>query len=172
MLELSGRGLSGQFTTYCMGGNNKIVMGVYIMDKKELLRQLIVAEREKPTTRINQPEDIVPMLMKYARKKEEHFYAVCLNGQHEIIAVKHITKGLVNRTLVHAREVFREAVRKNACAVIVAHNHPSGSSRYSREDADVTKRLKDAGEILGIPLLDHVIVSTGGYYSFLEDRKL
>ena len=142
------------------------------MDKKDLLKQLIVAERENPTKLIRHPDDVVPMLMKYAKKKEENFYVVLLSGQREVICISHVSKGLANRTLVHSREVFREAIKKGACSVIVAHNHPSGNSQCSGEDEEVTKRLKSAGEIVGIPVIDHIIVSKGGYYSFLEGGKM
>jgi DNA repair protein RadC len=142
------------------------------MDKKELIRQLMVAERESPTTAIKQPKDIVPKLMKHASKRQENFYVVLLDGAHNLIAIKKITTGLVNRTIVHPREVFRPAIQKNAVAAIVAHNHPSGNLEPSMEDVEVTERLKKAGEIIGIRVLDHIIVSKNGFYSFLEGGKL
>jgi DNA repair protein RadC len=80
--------------------------------------------------------------------------------------------GLVNKTHVHPREVFAEAIAERASAVIVAHNHPSGGVNPSKEDMDITSRLRDAGEILGIKLLDHVIFNHTEHYSFLEQGGL
>lgn len=142
------------------------------MEKRELIEKLIVAEKENPTTKIAAPKDVVPKIIKYATKKEENFYAVLLSGAHEIISITHVSKGLANRTIVHPREVFRQAIKKNAIAVIIVHNHPSGSLEPSKEDTDTTERIKKAGEIIGITVLDHIIVSKNGFYSFLEKGKL
>ena len=76
--------------------------------------------------------------------------------------------GIVNRSLVHPREVFRRAITDNAAAIIVAHNHPSGSLEPSDEDHEVTRRLVEAGQLLGISVLDHLVISREGYFSFLE----
>jgi len=80
--------------------------------------------------------------------------------------------GVLNKTIVHAREVFITAIRDNSAAVIVAHNHPSGSLEPSAEDIEISKRLCEAGDILGIAVLDHVIISKSGYYSLCEHGKL
>ena len=80
--------------------------------------------------------------------------------------------GLVNKTQVHPREVFADPITDRASAIIVAHNHPAGGLNPSKEDIEVTKQLKSAGEILGIRMLDHIILNHKGYYSFLEDGKL
>ena len=93
---------------------------------------------------------------------------VTLNGAHEVIRVKVLTIGLINRTVIHPREFFRQAIKDNSAAVIAIHNHPSGNLHPSEEDREITARLKDAGEILGVVLLDHIIVSKEGYYSFVE----
>jgi DNA repair protein RadC len=91
-----------------------------------------------------------------------------LDGSHQTINVHEITKGLANRTLVHPREVFAPAIEDRAVAIIIAHNHPSGKTDPSGEDLDITKRLVDAGTILGIPVLDHVIVGRENYTSLKE----
>ncbi len=122
--------------------------------------------------RIAKPEDILPVIGHFADRKQEHFLSVSLNGAHEVIACRVVSVGLVNRTLVHPREVFADAVTDRATAVIVAHNHPSGRVEPSREDRDVTARLRTAGEHLGITLLDHVVFGDGGYYSFLEHGEI
>lgn len=139
--------------------------------RKELLRELkemVVAEN-----RITFPADILPFVAKYEKKKQEHFFVACLDGNHHVTKIVTVSKGLVNRTVVHPREVFRPALFQNSTAVIVGHNHPSGNLNPSPEDRDITKRLNDAATIMGIKLLDHVIVGKkGGYYSFLEAGEL
>lgn len=122
--------------------------------------------------RIAFPADVVPLVRHYADRKQEHFLSLSLNGAHEVIQVRVVSVGTVNRAVVHPREVFADALTDRAAAIIAAHNHPSGSVEPSVEDRDVTVRLKAAGETLGVRLLDHVIFSTRGYYSFLEQDAL
>jgi DNA repair protein RadC len=122
--------------------------------------------------RITTPADILPLVNHYADRRQEHFLTVSLNGAHEVNAVRVVTMGLVNRTVVHPREVFADPLTDRATAVIVAHNHPSGNNQPSIEDREITRRLIEAGTILGIQLLDHIIFSETGYYSFLEAGEL
>ncbi|MFP4067834.1 MAG: RadC family protein [Spirochaetaceae bacterium] len=122
--------------------------------------------------RIRFPADVVPLVHHYADRKQEHFLALSLNGAHEVSATRVVSVGLVNRALVHPREVFAEALEDRAAAVIVAHNHPSGNVEPSPEDREVTARLQKAGRTLGIAMLDHVIFARTGYYSFLEQGEL
>jgi DNA repair protein RadC len=136
--------------------------------KEDLLSMLIEAEHKNPTKIIRTPVDAVPSLLKYAKKKQEHFIVMTLSGNHSILHVRSVTSGLVNRTVVHPREVFRPAVLDSAVAVIIAHNHPSGNLTPSPEDRAITSRLVEAGKIIGIHVLDHIIISTAGFYSFLE----
>ena len=121
---------------------------------------------------ISFPTDVIPLVSHYSDRKQEHFLCLSLNGAHEVIATRVVSVGLVNRALVHPREVFAEPVNDRAAAVVVAHNHPSGHVDPSREDREVTERLSAAGRTLGIQLLDHIIFSTEGYYSFLENGAL
>jgi DNA repair protein RadC len=130
----------------------------------ELGRRRLPAKRRQIST----PGDIFPLIRHYAGRMQEHFLSICLNGAHEVLSVNVCSIGLVNRTLVHPREVFGEAVRQRATAILVAHNHPSGNLEPSIEDKDVTRRLKQAGDILGIKVLDHLIFSEEGYLSMLE----
>lgn len=131
---------------------------------------LELGRRRLPSKRrqISTPADIYPLIRHYATRMQEHFLSVCLNGAHEVLSVNVCSIGLVNRTLVHPREVFTEAVKERATAIIVAHNHPSGNLEPSLEDKDVTRRLKQAGDILGIKILDHLIFGEEGYLSMLE----
>jgi len=123
-------------------------------------------------SRISHPGEVYPLLAHMADRQQEFFLSVSLNGAHEHIKTRQVTKGLLNRTIVHPREVFADPLSERAAAIIVAHNHPSGNLDPSREDREITRRLKDAGEILGIPLLDHIIFSPGGYFSFLESGEI
>ena len=121
---------------------------------------------------IKKPGDIVPFLKNYAVSDKEHFLLVTLNGGHEIIQIHVVTVGTLNRTLIHPREIFSLAIRENAAAIIVSHNHPSGNCQPSDEDMLVTNQLKKVSVIMGIELLDHVIVSREAYFSFLENKLL
>lgn len=118
------------------------------------------------------PIDALVLVRHYADRKQEHFLVITLNGANEVIAHRLITVGLVNRSQVHPREVFAEAITDRASAIIVAHNHPSGSLQPSIADMEVTHRLKSAGALLGIPLLDHIIFTAKGHYSFSEAGRL
>ena len=119
-------------------------------------------------TRIAMRKDAYPLLIHFADIRQEHFIVISLNGGHEVNAIREITKGLINKTVVHPREVFADPITDRACAVVVAHNHPSGNLEPSDEDVDITKRLRQSGDILGIPVLDHLIFSESGYFSFME----
>ncbi len=118
--------------------------------------------------RVSCPEDAWQLVRHFDDHKQERFLCCTLNGAHDVIAVRVVTIGLVNRTIVHPREIYSEAVADRACAVFVAHNHPSGRLVPSPEDKEITDRLRSAGEILGIPLLDHLIFSDESYLSMVE----
>jgi DNA repair protein RadC len=118
--------------------------------------------------KIRSSADVLPLVRHLADRRQEHFIAISLNGAHEVIATRVVTIGLVNSTQVHAREVFSDPISDRACAVIVAHNHPSGCVEPSIEDAQVTKSLREAGRILGIKLLDHIVFGPNSHYSFAE----
>jgi DNA repair protein RadC len=118
--------------------------------------------------RIGCPEDAWQLVRHFDDRKQERFLCCTLNGAHDVIAVRVVTVGLVNRTIVHPREIFSEAVADRACAIVVAHNHPSGRLDPSPEDQEITERLKSAGELLGIPLLDHLIFSHEAFTSMVE----
>lgn len=114
------------------------------------------------------PSDIVPLLRHYADRKQEHFLCVSLNGANEILNTRVITIGLADRSHVHPREVFADVLVDRASAIILAHNHPAGALDPSEEDVAVTKRMSQAGQILGIFVLDHIIFDQKGYFSFVE----
>jgi DNA repair protein RadC len=133
----------------------------------------IVSERRAPPYRISSPRDAFGALTRYANARNERFLVLTLDGAHQLIATRIVSIGLVNRTVVHPREVFFPAIKDNAVAIIVAHNHPSGRLDASPEDIEITRRLREAGEILGISLLDHVIFhKKSGFFSFVEHGLL
>ena len=117
------------------------------------------------------PPDVLPLIRHLGDRKQEHFLCISLNGGHEVIAVRTVSVGLVNKTQVHPREVFADPITDRAAAVIVAHNHPAGNLEPSPEDLTVTRQLKAAGDTLGISLLDHIIFNHRGYYSFMENGE-
>jgi DNA repair protein RadC len=102
----------------------------------------------------------------------EHFFTLYLDGAHEVVGYATTSIGTANTAPVHPREVFQPAILAGAVSIIVSHNHPSGNSSPSSEDRVVTKMLREAGEILGIKLLDHVILGAETYYSFAEMGEL
>jgi DNA repair protein RadC len=122
--------------------------------------------------KVRHPADVYPLIRHYAGCRQERFIGISLNGAHEIIATRIITVGLVNQTIAHPREVYADMIGDRANAAIVAHNHPSGTVAPSSEDDNLTARLYEAGKILGINLLDHVIFTESAYYSYSQDGKL
>lgn len=122
--------------------------------------------------RVQKPSDILPYISNFAYKQTEHFIVVSLSGAHEILNQKVIAVGNSSLAIVHPREVYFEAVRRRASAVIVAHNHPSGDPNPSGEDIRTTERLLNGAELLGLSLLDHIIVSREKYFSFMEHGLL
>jgi DNA repair protein RadC len=103
---------------------------------------------------------------------QEEFHVVLLDTRHRLISTSLVTRGTADTSLVHSREVFREAVREGASAVILVHNHPSGDPRPSPEDRTVTRQLSEAGLVVGIPVLDHIIVGDGRYVSMAEEGRI
>ena len=114
---------------------------------------------------IDTPQDVVDQLTEFRNKKKEYFVALYLNARNQIIQNETIAIGTLNASLVHPREVFEPAVRYHACAIIVAHNHPSGDPKPSAPDIKITKQLKEAGNILAIELADHIILSKNEFVS-------
>lgn len=134
------------------------------MDYSSLTREDLIFMMERQTwPRISGPSDLERYLSPYAAKPVEYFLVLTANAALKIINCHEISKGTVNRTLVTPRDVFRAAILDNAASIFVSHVHPSGELVPSREDLLVTKKLVEAGEIIGIPVLDHVIIGNGFY---------
>ncbi|OPZ14874.1 MAG: hypothetical protein BWZ10_01825 [candidate division BRC1 bacterium ADurb.BinA364] len=107
---------------------------------------------------------------RFINAKQEQFHQVCLNTKHVVIAESLVTQGTLASSVVHPREAFRDAIRNSAAAVAFVHNHPSGDPAPSPRDIEFTERLEESARILGIPMLDHIIIGAGRYYSF-RDRS-
>lgn len=116
--------------------------------------------------------DLLPLLQNYADRKQEHLLCTSLNGAREVISIRVVTIGLINKTMVHPREVFADPITDRASAIILAHNHPGGLPKPSSEDVIITKRIVDAGETLGITLLDHIIFNNRGHFSMAEQNLI
>lgn len=118
---------------------------------------------------VNSPQDIAHLVMEEMRYLDrEHFRVVSLSTKNHVLGISPISVGSLNSSLVHPRECFKEAIRRNSNAIILLHNHPSGDPTPSREDMDVTRRLSEGGQILGIEVLDHVIIGDNRYISLKE----
>ena len=146
------------------------------MTKQYSMTQLLLMVREEAQRldieRITSAQDVYSLLQDYSIKDREHFITITLDGRSKVIEKRVIHIGTLNQSLVHPREVFRSAILDNAAGVIIAHNHPSGTLEASRADIQITQRLKEVAKLVGIELLDHVIISKEGYYSFSDEGLL
>ncbi len=122
-------------------------------------------------TEILSAEDVWKLCGDIYESKKENFLAFYLDTQNRFIERQIISIGTLNASLVHPREVFEPAIVLHSASIIIAHNHPSGELEPSKEDMEVTKRLKEAGFLLGIEIVDHIILTKNGYFSF-EEKKL
>jgi len=129
-----------------------------------------VGARRRAPAKITSPDQVADYLRRRIRDDaREHFVAIYLDGRHRPIADSIVSIGTATASLVHPREVFQPAIALGACALLIGHNHPSGDPTPSTEDLEVTKRLAEAGRILGVALLDHVVwVRQGGFHSIRE----
>ena len=139
-----------------------------ILSSIELSKRYLIKQNKK----IASAKDVYDELKEYHNKKQEYFLCLYLDGANHLIQTKVITLGILNQSLVHPREVFSYAIEKRCASIIVSHNHPSGVLEASIEDINVTKRLKESSKILGIELLDHLIITNDGYFSFKEEDLL
>ena len=132
-----------------------------------------IAESEVVRYQVKNPWDIYKYYMESMRYlKEEIFKTVLLNTKNEIITDIDVSHGTLNSSLVHPREVFKNAIKKSANKIILIHNHPSGNVEPSTEDINITNRLIECGKIIGIEIIDHIIIGDGIYFSFKESRKI
>lgn len=142
--------------------------GVQIKAALELGRRIATSFRQDSLS-ISSPRDVVGLIMEEMRfYQKEHFKAILLNTKNQVIASETIFIGSLNASIVHPREIFNLAIKKNSASIILAHNHPSGDPTPSQEDIEVTKRVVEVGNIIGIKVLDHLVIGEGKYYSFRE----
>ena len=134
----------------------------------ELGKRIATKPRSKKIN-IKSPDEVAALFLEEMRYlKKEYFKVLLLNTKNEIIMIENISVGNLNSSVVHPREVFCTAIKKSACSMIAVHNHPSGNPSPSQADIDITKRLVEAGELLGIKVLDHLIIGDGTYTSLKE----
>ena len=117
---------------------------------------------------IQKPEDVMQFVVGLRDRRQEHFVTITLNGTGEVIATRTVTIGILNHSLVHPREVFADAITDRAASIICVHNHPSGSLDPSPQDIAITRQLQEAGTVVGIQLIDHIIVTKTGFCSMKE----
>ena len=134
----------------------------------ELGRRLLSLQEYERTV-IRSPQDVANLLQgEMAFLEQEHLRVVLLNTRNQVMAIPEVYRGNVNSAVIRVGEVFRDAVRSNAPAVIVVHNHPSGDPTHSQEDVRVSEQLVDAGKLLDIEMLDHIIIAQSGFISLKE----
>jgi len=135
------------------------IIASFELARRRLLKRSVV---------IQKAEDVIPLISYIANKKQEYFLCISLNGANEVIRNRVVTVGLLNTNQIHPREVFADPISDRAASIILAHNHPSGVLKPSPDDLATTRQLIDAGKILGIPVLDHIIITKEGHFSFRE----
>jgi len=142
-----------------------------ILASQELVkRALKIQDSGLPIVRT--VNDVVLQVGYTRDKTREHFIAIYLNARNELIFRKHIFIGTLNASLVHPREIFKEALEHNAASIILVHNHPSGDPAPSEDDLEITKKIIEAGKIMGIDILDHIIISKNKILSFKEKKLI
>ena len=134
------------------------------------IRLALIKEPGNKAVPISTPSDIEKLIEPLKHYSEEHFVSFHLNSRNEVSGFHIVSHGTVSASLVHPREVFKSALLTNSHSIIVAHNHPGGSLSPSAEDLETTEKLIESGKILGVPLVDHIIVSHRGYVSLRETR--
>ena len=139
---------------------------------KELLLMVEEKAKEMKIKKIKNAEEVYALLHEYADKEQEHFLLITLDAANKMIDHTVVFMGTLNQSLVHPRDIFRKALHDNAAGIIIAHNHPSGTLEPSRADIQITQRLKEAAQLVGIELLDHVILAKNGYYSFVDEGMI
>ena len=142
----------------------KLAKAAQILSAFELARRYLLKDMVKITV----AKDVLPLVADIAGKQQEYFVCISLNGANEVIEKRVVTIGLLDKSPVHPREVFADVIADRAAAVIFAHNHPSGDLQPSEADLRMHDQLTEAGKILGLRVLDHIIVTRKGYYSFQE----
>ena len=141
--------------------------------KEKTDEEIRSSEERKKLNSVTSPDELYKILKeKILNFSKEHFYVVSLDTRNNMIGVDEISVGTLTASLVHPRETFESAIKRHAAQIIIAHNHPSGETDPSEDDLKITRRLVDAGKIMGIEVLDHIIVTNNGYLSFKEKNLI
>lgn len=150
------------------------IHGLGIAKASQILASIELSKRYliRSNKRITSAEEVYEELKEFSTKNQEHFLSITLDGASHIINTRTVFIGTLNQSMVHPREVYADAIADRAAGIIIAHNHPSGTLEASRADMEVTRRLKEVSKLVGIELLDHVILSKHGYYSFSDEGLL
>lgn len=142
-----------------------------VMASIELGKRLYKEKVEKEVF-INSPEDVLKEVEHIRENKKENFIVLYLDARNRLVYKETVSIGTLNANLIHPREVFEPAVRNLAAQIIVVHNHPSGDPEPSEDDLVITKKITEAGRILGIEIMDHIVVAKTSYFSFKKEGKL
>ncbi len=173
ILNYNGEGL--RFLTDSTVEELSQIKGIGLAKSSQLIAAVELGKRIALATkannyRIKTPDDVSNLLMEEMRYlKKEHFNIILMNTKNEVIAIENISVGSLNASIVHPREVFVRAIKRSSFAIVLAHNHPSGDPSPSTEDIKITQRLQEAGKLIGITVLDHIIIGDGNYYSLKEN---
>ncbi len=143
-----------------------------ILAAQELVKRALEV-RDESLPKISSVEDVLAQAVYMRDKTREHLMVLYLNARKELLYKKPMFVGTLNASLIHPREIFQEALKQNASSVILVHNHPSGDNEPSEEDLEITKRIQEAGKIMGIEVLDHIIIVKGKKpFSFKENKLI
>jgi len=142
-----------------------------ILAATELVKRAL-EKGEETLPIIRSTKDVIAQAVYMRDKTREHLMVIYLNARNEMIFKKPMFIGTLNANLVHPREIFQEALKQNAASVILVHNHPSGDAEPSQDDLEITKRILEAGKIMGIDILDHVIITKNKVFSFKEKKLI
>lgn len=150
------------------------IYGLGVAKASQILASIELAKRYtiQNNRRITSAQDVSDELQQYRDRKQEHFLSITLDGASHIINSRVVFIGTLNQSIVHPREVFADAIADRAASIIIAHNHPSGTLKASQADLQITQRLQEVSKLVGIDLLDHVILTREGFYSFADEGLL
>lgn len=143
-----------------------------ILSFLELSKRIKLEDNNIKNVKLNDPSLVFNFFKYRVNKYQEEFHCIYLDAKKRVISSKLLFVGTVNHSMIHPRDIFKEAYNLNAAFIICVHNHPSGDVNPSGDDINVTKRIFDVGNLMGIKLVDHIIVSENNYYSFLENGKI
>lgn len=142
-----------------------------MVDQRAVLEKEVSLNVPSLDRTLNSPEKVVRLAREFLRlheETEEYCYMVCANNKLQLTGIFELSHGNVNSSIVGIREMYQKALLANAVNVFVLHNHPSGDPKPSREDIEITKRMKDAGDLLGVGFMDHIVIGDVNYVSLKE----